>query len=92
MSIEKNTNEAEIGGSELDGMGIKVLVDEIMPKAINIAAATQQNPLRVLVDIVKAVGRKEHPAIIEKIGHEYLWNHRHELPWLIQPPHGRSSG
>jgi hypothetical protein len=90
MSTGENSNEVHGGGSglnvELDGSDIKSIVNEIMPEVIRLAAATGQGPLHTLVNIAQAAGRKEHPDTIERIGHEYLWQHRHEVPWAIQPP------
>ena len=89
MSDNEPIQPPHVGQSELtDGLGaqdISTLVNEIMPEVIRLAAATQEGPLYILVSLAKAAGRKEHQATIEKIGHEYLWQHRHEVPWIVQP-------
>lgn len=85
MSQLQDLNAATSGGSDLTDLLGKI--DDIMQKITTVAVNTRSQPLNCLDDMLIAVGVKysDRQVLLHK-GHEYLWEHRQELPWKINMP------
>lgn len=76
----------------VDPEDIRAVVRANMPAVIEVAFSSGFHPMNALEDILRLSGLPEQDIkkAVES-AHEYLFEHRHELPWTISPPETMSS-
>jgi hypothetical protein len=67
-------------------------LNSLIPDLLDFAALSNQPPFAVLHDaLALADGGLGDPETADALLSAYLWDHRHELPWLIAPPRHHST-